>query len=90
MNDKILIKSGALGEKQTMSNLTKNELGYVTDKEELYIGSGTGNIRLCGKEDALKIAMLEGNLQAQYYTKAEIDALIAGINARIDAITPKE
>lgn len=71
MDDLIMIKSGTLGDKTKMPTLNEDELGYITDKKELHIGTKDGNVRLCGADDV-----------------ARLDALIAGIIARLDAISP--
>lgn len=81
MDDKILIKSGDLGDKTAMPNLTPDELGYVKDKEELHIGTKNGNVRLCGAKD---VALLNARID-------EIDKVIDEIKARLgEAETPSE
>lgn len=51
MADLITIKSGALGDRNTMPKLSVDELGYRTDEKALYIGTESGNERLCGVND---------------------------------------
>lgn len=61
MADSIMIKSGALGEREEMPELKVNELGYRTDEDALYIGTKGGNVRLCGKDDIERInALMDG------------------------------
>lgn len=61
MADSIMIKSGALGEREEMPVLKVDELGYRTDEKALYIGTTGGNVRLCGKDDIGKInALIDG------------------------------
>ena len=67
MSDTIMIKSGALGDREAMPKLNEAELGYRTDTEELYIGGGEGNKRLCGVGDVAdinaKIDVMEGDIE---------------------------
>ena len=51
MADLITIKSGAMGDRNTMPKLAVDELGYRTDEKALYIGTESGNVRLCGVND---------------------------------------
>lgn len=51
MADTIKIKSGALGDRTVMPKLVENELGYQTNEKALYIGTSSGNVRLCGADD---------------------------------------
>ena len=83
MNDLITIKSGALGTRGEMPKLTEDELGYITDKEELYIGTKAGNKRLCGAGDEARIKVLEDK---QSYSKDEVDKIISDILARLDVL----
>lgn len=55
MGDLILVKSGALGDRSVMPALQTDELGYRTDKKELYIGTESGNVRLCGADDVTEL-----------------------------------
>lgn len=81
MADLITIKSGALGDREAMPKLSESELGYITDKKELHIGTSEGNERLCGVGDVAEI-----NAKI-----AEINSKITNINARLDALeTPSE
>lgn len=73
MADLIQIKSGALGDREAMPKLTEDELGYCTDEQALYIGTKSGNVRLCGVSDAVKLA--------------EISAKIEEITARLNELT---
>ncbi len=83
MADAIMIKSGALGGRTTMPRLSNAELGYITDKKELYIGTADGNERLCGAGD---IAEINAKI-AEISTKIEeINKSIADIIARLDAL----
>ena len=51
MADLITIKGGS-GDVPTLKD---RELAYRKDTKALYIGTGNGNVRLCGEEDAAKI-----------------------------------
>lgn len=85
MKDLIYLKCGALASRAEMPKLAYDselgaEIGYRTDKKELYIGSGSGNIRLCGADDVAEI-------------NTKIDAInkqLEDIIARLDALTPGE
>lgn len=79
MNDLITIKSGALGDREAMPKLNKYELGYITDKKELYIGAGDKNVRLCGEEDAARLDVLNTKLEA-------MSNAIGDITARLEAL----
>ena len=68
MADLIRIKGGS----GDVPKLDDRELGYKKDKEELYIGTDGGNIRLCGAKDKKEL-------------KDYIDAYITTINAKFDA-----
>ena len=59
------------GGEGTVPTLGPRELGYSIDEKTLYIGTTDGNVKLC---DAT-------------FTKSYVDALVAEINARIDALT---
>lgn len=80
MADLITIKSGALGDRETMPILSVNELGYRTDEKALYIGTANGNERLCGVSD-----IAEQNAKI-----AELQGLIDTITARLDTMTTSE
>jgi len=98
MNDLIAIKSGALGDREAMPKLNASELGYRKDEKALYIGTESENIRLCGEEDATAIKNLQTSVSDQstrietlekkpeYYSKTDIDGIISGITARLDAL----
>ena len=82
MVDKIHIKSGELGGRSTMPSLDYDEeqgaeLGYREDEEALYIGTKSGNKRLCGAKD---ISNINARLDA-------INAQISDILARLDSPT---
>ena len=51
MADLITIKSGAMGDRSSMPKLAVDELGYRRDEKALYIGTESGNVRLCGADD---------------------------------------
>lgn len=55
MADTIQIRAGY---KANMPKLTDRELGYVRDERALYIGTATGNVKLCDAD-------LEGTVTAQ-------------------------
>ena len=83
MNDTIQIKSGALGTKTAMSTLLEDELGYCTDKEELYIGTSSKNKRLCGVKDIERITALEEKVSS-------LEGQISTIMARLEALESPE
>ena len=93
MNDKIHIKTGALGNRTEMPALSYDEekgseLGYRTDEEALYIGTEKGNKRLCGANDVRNINTRLDELNA---TIASISGQITDITARLDTLgTPSE
>ena len=76
MADLIKIRSGALGNRSTMPKLNEDELGYCTDTKELYIGTDSENVRLCGVND---LAIIQ-NLQA---TISSLSKAIEDITARL-------
>ena len=82
MVDKIHIKSGELGGRSTMPSLDYDEeqgaeLGYREDEEALYIGTKSGNKRLCGAKD---IGDINTRINA-------INAQISDILARLDSLS---
>ena len=79
MADLIKIRSGALGNRSTMPKLNEDELGYCTDTKELYIGTDSENVRLCGEND---VAMIR-ELQATIISLSETTRAII---ARLDAL----
>ena len=79
MDDLIKIRSGALGNRSTMPKLNEDELGYCTDTKELYIGTDSENVRLCGEND---VAMIR-ELQATIISLSETTRAII---ARLDAL----
>ena len=83
MADLITIKSGSFGSRSTMPKLSVDELGYQNDEKALYIGTESGNVRLCGIEDVAKINELNATIQS-------LSTAIDDINARLDALTPSE
>lgn len=72
MADLIQIKGG-----NGSSPLQDRELAYKKDTEELYIGTSSGNKRLCGAGDVARLEQLI----------ASINAHITTINARLDALS---
>lgn len=84
MADLIQIKGGS----GTVPALQDRELAYSKDEKALYIGTPEGNV-LVGKESwGTDIESLKG--KPECYSKEEVDELIAGITARLDALTPSE
>ena len=80
MADLIAIKGGS-GDVPTLQN---RELAYRKDEKALYIGTESGNVRLCGAEDVARIDTLNANIGA-------MSKLIEDITARLDALeTPSE
>ena len=73
MADLIKIKGG----NGNVPALQDRELAFAKDEKALYIGTDSGNIKLCDAEQEKRI-------------KEYIDGLVAGINARLDALTPSE
>lgn len=67
----IKIKSGALGNRAEMPKLADDELGYIKDKKELYIGASGENVRLCGADDVSVLTNEINNL------KSAIDEILA-------------
>lgn len=102
MNDLILIKTGALGDREEMPKLNEGEFGYRTDTEELYIGTSEGNKRLCGVGDKaeinknigdinVKINAIHVSLESISTDISKLNEELATINARLDAmVTPSE
>ena len=89
MSDLIKVKGG----RGAVPILQDRELGYRIDEKALYIGIGGENVRLCGSNDLIEILERVGELESKpdYYTKTEIDGLLATINARLDVLeTPTE
>ena len=78
MDDLIKVRRGALGSKSEMEKLRDGELGYLTDKKALYIGTGDTNVRLCGEGDVGRIAALEAEI-------LRLNGLITEINNRLGA-----
>lgn len=72
MADLITIKSGSFNGRSTMPRLSVDELGYQKDEQALYIGTESGNIRLCGVEDAAKINSLNATIDS---LSARLEAL---------------
>lgn len=52
--------------------LQDREIAYSKDENALYIGTENGNVKLVGADDSA--------------LKAYVDGLVAGINARLDAL----
>lgn len=63
MADLIQIKSGDLGDRGEMPELEEDELGYVKDTGELYIGTKTGNKKIGDIGWEARIKALEEQLQ---------------------------
>lgn len=84
MADLIAIKSGALGDRSTMPNLNKDELGFRTDEKALYIGTDNGNVRLCGAEDLVKLNNLSTTVGAISATVNGQSTTISTLNSKIN------
>ncbi len=99
MNDKIHIRTGALSEGRTeMPALSYDkdkgsELGYRTDEEALYIGTGAGNKRLCGAKDVgninARIDAINETVTSVLAQIRDITSQISSINAQITDITAR-
>ena len=81
MDDNIHIKTGALNGRTEMPALSYDkdkgsELGYRSDEEALYIGTSSGNKRLCGVKD---VGELSAKIEA-------LNTQIRAITARLDAL----
>ena len=92
MSDWILIKSGALGNRDKMPTLRYDserggEIAYRTDEKALYIGTGQGNEKVGDVNWEARIKSLEDEILA---LRGYIDGLVAEMNARLDALTPSE
>ena len=88
MYDKILVKSGELGNRAAMPTLDYDEeqgaeLGYREDEEALYIGTKSGNKRLCGAKD---IGNINTSINAINSQISSINAQIRDISSQIDNI----
>lgn len=59
MSDSIKIKSGTLGNRTSMPNLSVDELGYQKDNEALYIGTEQGNKKVGDAKWETRINALE-------------------------------
>ena len=81
MAGKFKVRSGALGSRKEMPKLDIDELGYRTDEKALYIGTESGNERLCGVGDAGNIDI--GAINAEI---SQIKNDITSIIARLDAL----
>ena len=55
MADLITIKSGSFNGRSTMPRLSVDEIGYQKDEQALYIGTESGNVRLCGADDVKEL-----------------------------------
>lgn len=81
MDDTIYIKSGVKGNRSEMPELAYDqkkgcELGYDRDERALYIGTESGNARLCGVND-----------MSDLITRIDaINAEIESINTRLSAL----
>lgn len=81
LDDNIHIKTGALNGRTEMPALSYDkdkgsELGYRSDEEALYIGTSSGNKRLCGVKD---VGELSAKIEA-------LNTQIRAITARLDAL----
>ncbi len=80
MADLILIKGG----NGTVPHLEEREPAYSKDEKALYIGTESGNVRLCGKDDATRLNALDKTI-------SELNARIEDITARLETLeTPTE
>lgn len=80
MADLIRIKSGAVSEKRPeMPKLSESELGYRTDTKELYIGTDSENVRLCGENDVAMVRELQSTINS-------LSEIIEGIITRLEAL----
>ncbi len=88
MNDLIKIKGG----RGAVPVLADRELGYSIDEKALYIGLDGTNVRLCGADDLNEIVERVTALEEKpaYYSKTEIDEILATINARLDVLEVPE
>lgn len=81
MADLIKIKSGAKGNREKMPKLEVGELGYATDEKALYIGTASGNVRLCGADDYNAIMTEINGIKAEItQIKADITEIQALLN----------
>lgn len=80
MADLIKIKGGS----GTVPTLQDRELAYSKDEKALYIGTANGNVKIAQESWGTDITSLKG--KPEYYSKAEVDSLVATINARLDAL----
>ena len=93
MADSIRIKGGS-GDVPTLQD---RELAYSKSEKALYIGTGGGNVRLCGANDLTMILELNATINNLSNTIIDQNArietmskLIEDINTRLDALTPSE
>lgn len=87
MADLIQIKGGS----GDVPILQDRELGYKKDEKALYIGTGSENVRLCGKEDVERVNTLITSINGLQETLATINTKIEDITARLVALeTPSE
>lgn len=80
MADLIQIKGGS----GNVPTLQDREIAYSKDEKALYIGTSSGNVRLCGVEELVKIADI--------YTKIDnITTQLGELQTRLEALeTPTE
>ena len=84
MADLIKIKGGS----GAVPALQDREPAYNRDEKSLYIGTPDGNVLVAKASWGVDIESLKG--KPDYYTKEEVDELIAGITARLEALEPSE
>ena len=75
MTDTIKIKGG----KGNVPELEDREPGYSKDEEALYIGTKNGNVRLCGKQDSLRIEQNATKIE-------ELSSQISALNGQIETL----
>ena len=86
MADLIKIKGG----NGSVPTLQDREIAYSKTEKALYIGTTSGNIRLCGVTDAENISTLLTSLEGLQAEIGTINATLETINARLDALKSSE
>lgn len=86
MADLITIKGG----NGSVPTLQDRELAYSKTEKALYIGTTSGNIRLCGVADAENISTLLTRLEGLQAEIGTFNATLDTINARLDALESSE
>ena len=82
MADKIQIRAG---NKSGMPTLTDRELAYVRNEKALYVGTSSGNQKLCSADTEGKVATLEQTVAGKL-TATKVAAQV-GVSADADAAT---